>query len=406
MANQSSGNFNVDELLSNLFPMETLSELFRKRIEELDLTPTTALEILNIEYRALNGILDGTSKRVDNTTFIKLANFLKISKEKVFSLYLNELEKNYPQADAYPKEKIEFIQNNFDLAALRKVNFIDNLADYQQIEEKIKHLLGLEDIFDYKLPSNHIAFSAGKVQPKNIYTRGLWINAAQKFFIEIDNPNEYNKEALLAYFPKIRQCTEDVFNGLIKVIKELYKLGITVIYQPPLPSLHLRGATLNSGGKRCIVLTDYYGFYSTIWFALVHELFHVIFDFDEIQTNRYHLSDEDSEGLKVDDKENEANIFARNFLFSMEKMEKIRPHINNSSFVEDVASMNNVHPSIIYTLYAFDEGSGNKLGWSRAKKKNPDFRKFVEAVENPWDKPSAVRAHAKLLKETIYENNG
>ena len=53
MPKNSDNNFNVDSLLSGLFPREELNDLFEKRIKELEITPTNALEILDIEYRAL-----------------------------------------------------------------------------------------------------------------------------------------------------------------------------------------------------------------------------------------------------------------------------------------------------------------------------------------------------------------
>jgi len=402
MSEKRNERFNVDELLKNLFPKETLNVLFEKRIKELDLTPTTALELLGIEYRALNGILNGTSKRVDYTNFIKLASFLKIPREKVFLLYLNELEKNFPTNEIYPKEKIEFLNTHFDLAALKKANFINSLTDYQHIEDRLKSFLDMEDILDYRLPSNHVAFSAGKVVPKDVNTRGLWINAAKKVFLGLANPNKYDKQALLQYFPKIRLQSRDVDQGLLNVIKDLYRLGVTVLYQAPLPSLHLRGATLKCAGQPCIILTDYRGFYSTLWFALIHELFHVVFDFEEIANDTYHISDEEAENLTLADKEKEADSFAREFLFSREKTEKIRPHLSNQGYVEDFASLHGIHPSFVYTFCAFDEGSGNQRAWVKARKFNPDFSELVKPIENRWDNPRSTTEFVEILKDNIF----
>src|SRR5690606_18383854 len=119
-------NFDVDELLDGLFPKESLNDIFNRRLQELDMLPTQSLDVLGIEYRALQGLLNGSRKMVDGTNFFRLANFLKISRDEVASLFLNELEKNFPDAD-YPQSKVEFIKANFDLAALSKAGFIKSI---------------------------------------------------------------------------------------------------------------------------------------------------------------------------------------------------------------------------------------------------------------------------------------
>src|SRR5215217_6610955 len=83
----------------------TLREKFEKRADELNVSSTTAaLEILNIESRALNGILDGTQKRVDFTSLSKLARFLGISYNEVIELYLHNLEGNYKHEIGYTEK--------------------------------------------------------------------------------------------------------------------------------------------------------------------------------------------------------------------------------------------------------------------------------------------------------------
>ncbi|KAA9338807.1 ImmA/IrrE family metallo-endopeptidase [Adhaeribacter soli] len=406
MPKNKSNVFNVDDLLNSLFPVETLSEMFEKRIKELNIAPTTALEIIDIEYRALQGILQGTSKQVDNTNFIKLASFLKLPNEKIFSLYLKALEKNFPEVSPYSQDKIDYINANFDLATLRKIGFIKSITDYQHIEEKINSHFGLKTIFEFKLPSNNVAFSAGLTKPKNLQTRGLWVESARTAFEVIANPHEYNKAALAKYFPEIRWKSTNVELGLLSVIRDLYTLGVTVFYQDSISINHLKGATIVVNQKPCIVLTDYKGFYSTLWHTLIHELYHVLFDFELIKNKKYqyHLSDIDTldlgdQDLGLWEKEKEADGFAREFLFSKEKSNIIKPHINNKKFVADFAEMHQIHPSFIYTYYAFDNGKEDKQAWAKAKKFNPSFDEFIKLVENPWDKSKPTAEHINFLKQ-------
>lgn len=403
MAENNSKIEDINTLLNNILKPETtgLKELFDKKVEELQITFTNVLEILNIQHRALKGILEGTQKMVDVTNLIKIANFLQLSKEDVIKLYIDSLEKKYSENVVSP-QKIKFIQENFDLAALKKAGFIDSISDFENIESKLVSFLGLKSIFEYKRPSIKPAFSAGLVKPKNELTRSLWIHCAMTYFEDINNPYEYDRKALIEYFPNIRWHSTNVEFGLLTIIKDLYKLGVTVIYQAPLPALHLRGATFSINDKPCIVLTNYVGFYGTLWFALIHELFHVLFDWDEIRNNIYHLSDQDENELVVKEKENEANNFAREYLFPKEKMNQIRNNINNSDFVEVFAKNNHVHPSIIYVFNAYDSSKTNRVAWARARKNEPDISKCISHLENPWGSSKPINQIVREKKSEIY----
>lgn len=403
MTERNSEDFNVDELLNSLFPPK-LIELFERRILQLGITPTYALDILDIEYRALQGILHGTSKRVDVINFIKLGSFLQIPKEKVIALYFNALEANLPIGSAVSSETIDYINQNFDLATLFRAGFISSITDYKHIEGKIIEHLGLKTIFDYKLPSEGVAFSSGKRKPKDLFTRGFWISSALEAFKKLSNPYPYDQNELMEYFPEIREQSIDVEHGLMRVISALYKLGITVFYQSTLPALHLKGATLCVNNKPCIVLTDYKGFYTTLWHTLCHEISHVLFDFQEIRKNIFHISDEGADGLPLSEKERQADEFAREFLFPKDLLIKVKPHINNKKFIADFAERNQVHQSFIYTYYAWEFDKSDAKAWAKAKSTNPDFDIFIEKVQNPWTDSKSTRAHVKHLKESNIYN--
>lgn len=81
-----------------------------------------------------------------------------MSREDVIKMYIDSLEKNYSE-NIVPPEKIKFIQENFDLAALKKAGFIDSITDFEKIDSKITSFLGLKSIYEYKRPSIKPAFA-------------------------------------------------------------------------------------------------------------------------------------------------------------------------------------------------------------------------------------------------------
>ena len=165
----------------------------------------------------------------------------------------------------------------------------------------------------------------------------FWVRSAFMHFEKISNPNEFNREALISLIPKIRPYTMNIKQGLKVVTQALYNCGLTVIYQPHLPTTQVRGATFVVNHKPCIVLTDLNKNYATIWFALMHEIYHVLYDLDEIEKQTFHLTGEPDLFLLEEDK---ANQFSRDYLFAREKSKYISKYINSPHIVREYAHKN------------------------------------------------------------------
>ena len=380
----------IDAILNGILKETSIRERFEKRLYELGIKQATAEKLLKISYRTLNGILDGSQKRVDYLSLNKVAAFLNMSPEFFLEQHIALLEKNFSNENTSSNKK-KFIRDHFDLLVLKKAGFIDSLTNFDVIEEKINKFFGFNSIFQYEKRSFDTAFWAGQVNPANAVktstTRDFWLTAAKNFAVKLDNPYQYDRQELIKYFPEIRWHSTNVELGLVHVIKSLFKLGVTVIFQSSLSSLHLRGATFSVDNKPCIVLTDYKGFYPTLWHCLIHELYHVLFDWEEIRTNQYLMSEDMNELLTVDENEIEADVFARRYLFSD---------------VKEFARENNIHPSIIYVYNAFDNDKTDRMVWARARRHMPDIKKAVYHLENPWSDSKPIEEIAKKKKIEIY----
>lgn len=401
MPNEESHKSEINALINSAFvPKDTLRSLFEAKVSSLDTSITAILPMLDMESRALNGILDGSKKMVDFTNLIKIANFMQVPLTRVVELFAAALETNFSTGPV-TVEKIQFIKDNFDLAALRKAGFIDTISDFRHIEQRLVLRLGLKSIFDYQKPDNHVAFSAGILQPKNDLSRSVWIRAAMNLFTELENPYDFNRQGLIEFIPLIRWHSTNVEQGLVDVVKSLYRLGVTVIYQPSIPSLQLRGATMAVYNKPCIVLTDLIGFYGTLWYALCHEIFHVLFDWADIEANTYHTTEDgDDIPLTVKERDRKADDFARSFLFSKDKAAGIDRYLYDTHYIAELAEDNQVHPSIIYLFLAFDNKSGKKY-WARAREMSPPVEAAVSRLTVPWDEELSWE-RIEVLKKDIY----
>jgi Zn-dependent peptidase ImmA (M78 family) len=330
---------------------ESLRVLFERQKVEKKLSQRSIQAELDIEYRALNGILDGTQKMVDLLAISRLADFLDIPVEKAIVLLLKNLKKNFT-ANKEAAGKQDFILKNFDLPKLKKCGFIENTHDFTHIEKVLVEYFGFESIYDFGKEFINVAYSSGKPTSKNDMIRNFWGESATRKLKKINNPYEYDRQGLIEYIPSIRWHSTDVRNGLFQVVRELYKYGVTTIYEPYLTTLYVRGATFPVNDKPCIVLTNYTDYYPSLWFSLMHEIFHVLFDWEEIRQNRPHLSGEID---RFDKKEVEADSFAREYLFSSDKMKVVSGQLNNETFVRRYANAFDVHPSIIYANYCWEK---------------------------------------------------
>lgn len=395
MSENDLSDFELNNLLKSYDdkPKRSLRELFELKLRELGINQTQALEVMQIESRALNSILNGTSSRIDIMSLIKISKFIEIPKTEAVSLFLDLL--HLPNSNEYEiLEKRRFILENFNIPELKKAGIIETVADFDHIESRLLNVFNFKSIFDYRREVILPAFSSSKLHKINKMC-DYWVEYARQVFIKIHNNNPYDRQALIEYFPKIRWHTMDVKKGIWDVMRELYKIGVTVIYLPKFKTLHVRGATFSVNKKPCIVLTDYKGFYPTLWFSLIHELHHVLFDWEEILVNSFHLS-EDPESTNLYTKveiEDVADKFARDYLFSNDKMEVLTPHINNRTYVKEFARRNHVDESIPYVFYAFEH---NNWGW---------IRQFMPAKLEFLEKVKDISFNMSVTEVADFNNN-
>lgn len=394
----------LNDLLGNINKPPTLKELFELKLKELKMAPTTAQNYLGIGYKPLKRLLSGTETTIDLVNLFKLADFLQRPKEEVIQLYTKALEQNHYGTDhASSADKVKFIKENFDLVVLRDAGFIDSISDFVQIEKRLLTRLGLRSIFEYRRPPIDVAFSATGYKPDYAQTRSLWVYQAVSLLRELDNPFPYDRDELTKFFPEIRWHSTNPSNGLHHVVKRLYKLGVTVIFLPALRNLRVRGATIVVNDKPCIVLTNYFDLYPSLWFTLLHELYHVLFDLEEIQVSKYHLTDDSNDQASVAQREELADDFAREYLFPSEKLEYIRPLLRDASLVHNYAKMNHVHPSIIYAFHAFSK-KDDRMAWARTRRYSPPLADSIAGISFLWTDREDLEESVKQKRTTTYLN--
>lgn len=395
-------NIDIDKLLQDIFDDGVYLDLkarFEEKIEEYGVTKTKALKLLNVDKDVFDDIITGTAKQPNLIHIVKIAEFLEINVDDFIQLVLkNQNAENIASIDR--ARKVKFLMKNFDVKALTKLGFFDSTDDIGELVDRVLHYFGYDSIRQFEEELIAPLYSKSKRQFSD-KMKDFWVRSAYQTFRLIDNPNEYDRESLKDVIVNMKPYSQDVKNGLYTVCRALYNIGVTVIFQNYLSTTHVRGATFIINDKPCIVLTDYLKSYPTIWFTLLHELHHVLFDYDAIKTNRYHLSD-DGDLFLIEEK---ANGFARDYFMPRANFDYIQTYIKNDYMVERFAKENEIHKSIVYSFYTWYQKELYSKNYHAAFKEfYPDYKTAVAKL-NPitWDEENVREASEKI--KTVFEIN-
>ena len=382
-------SFNLPENIS-------LKEMLNEKLQATGLSKTQFEKLAEIQRRSLDGILDNSSKQTDVINLLKLGEFLELDFKELLIFYFKDRPTDEIK-DLQNSMEITFINKYFDLKTLVSLDFIKKNTSLDVLTNRVCDFFQIESIYDYEKKLSEALYSRTK-KTFSDKMKDFWIKSSYKYFELINNPNEYSRNELVELLPKIKPYTQNVEKGLITVFRALYNIGVTVIFQPKLPKTQIRGATFVINNKPCIVVTDLNKNYATIWFSLIHELHHVLFDLELIQKTTYHLTGEPDLFLIQEDK---ANQFAGDYLISEEKMRYIEPMIHNEFMVTKFAKECQIHPSIIYSQYQFRQNEIGNNYWGAFKEffPNIDIAKKKLNVSN-WNIES-LKIAANKIKEVL-----
>jgi len=385
---------NIENLLNSIFSDAdyNVKDVFEQKLNEYNLSRTKALKLLNIDKDVFDEIINGTAKQPNLIHIVKIAEFLGIEVNSFINIVLkNQSSENILAIDN--ARKATFIVKNFDVKTLTKLGFFDSDFSTEELVKKVLDYFGYSTINEFEEQLDEPLYSRVKKNHSD-KMKDFWIKSAYQTFKLINNPNEFNRERLKDLIVKIKPYSQDVTNGLLTVCRALYNIGVSVIFQNYLTTTQVRGATFIINGKPSIVITDFNKNYPTLWFTLLHELNHVLFDFETIEKSSYHLSD-DNDLFLIED---QANAFARNFFMAEEKFQYIKKYINNPYLVSKFATEIEVHPSIVYSFFTwYQKDLYGKNYHAAFKQFFPDYSNAVTKL-NPitWNEVSIKEASEKI----------
>lgn len=377
---------------------EDLGVLLRKREQELGITETQAAHILGFKsLTQLRRLKQGETQKIDAVTLVKLSNYLGLGVDGVARVIVSKMSPDEIGEIERTRAR-HFIARTFDVKGLKSIGFIVDHNDFEAIEQRIVSFFGLNSLFDYNSRVALPLFMQQRMSFKD-EMRSFWVEAVSYQFERHPNPFPFDRDQLLGLLPQVRQYTRHEKTGLLTVAKALFRSGITVIAQPYVSGTAIHGATFVLNGKPCIVLTDLGKKYPALWFALLHELAHVLYDWDQLTRVSFHLSGE-GDTLLVEDR---ANYVAYELLLPEDKRNYIEPHLSNPYLVSQYAKQNDLHPSLVYWLHArrmYERTGESKAFAIYSKEINVDPAPAIRALScYPWDKETVDDDIRKVINQ-------
>lgn len=329
----------------------SLRELLIKFMDESGLIISAIADEIGVHKDTLTKFLEGNAD-LKFMPAMRLMKLLNLKDDQFISAYCKDVS---PDKDAPLEkfEKISYITRNFDIPTLKRIKIIGVREKVELYEQSICRFFGFDSIYQYDDTSlTSVLFSKSKkkvLQEKEAKMTVFWLKCATASFQKMNNPNEYDRELLIQLLKRAHEFTQDEKNGYKKFVIVLYQLGVTVLTQPYLSGTKSFGVTMILNGKPCIVITDMNKKYHKLWISILHELYHVVNDFEMLQAMNYHISSSESPDLLMN--ENKAEQFARDVLVYPRVQEYLGKIVIFPAKVNALAKELGVSPAIIYGVY-------------------------------------------------------
>lgn len=151
---------------------------------------------------------------------------------------------------------------------------------------------------------------------------------------------EFSREALEGALAEIRSLSRSVSTKPHAFVDVLASVGVRVAIQPEVPGCRAYGATLWDGGAPTIVLSARGKKDGALWFALFHEIGHVL-----LHPNQVTIEDNAPERRRGV-REAEANNFASSTLVGPELRRQLAS-VQRNAEVEQLAEEHDVSPGVL-----------------------------------------------------------
>lgn len=257
----------------------------------------------------------------------------------------------------YDKEIIEFEEKNNisknEFEIVKKIKPILQYAVSKKIVENYsneveavlltRNICGVKDLnYVEKILSNQVAYRTAENQKIDQYVLYVWQRVCELIATNNTIEKKYEIEKLKENLENIKQLMfEENPNIMIKKLKEIFaNCGIIFELVKHFSGAPVQGFIEKKNNKIILCMTIRKSYADIFWFTLFHEIGHILNGDIEYNKIDYYIDNEE--------KENEADIFAKNYLINCEEYKEF---LDKGDFTETsvkkFAKLQRVEPFII-----------------------------------------------------------
>lgn len=329
-------------------------KIIKEYLEESNISQKELCAKLGMSERHISNLLNGKTRITE-----EFAINLELVLPKVPASYWLNYEAKYRECLAREEKELELRKINLEEISKRfcfKEVFANlELTLYEQAKEMLR-LLKISDFnnFDATYSNLEVNFmeDGGKIEPI-----AIWLNLCESE-IEIQNLDltdvKYDCNELKKALDKFKliATNSDIKLSMNSCRKLCNKLGIYLVICEAITNSKVRGALSSYNGHPAIFLSGRFKTHDNIWFAFIHEIAHLLYDYDKKNTIVSFEQLENDENQK----EITANTFARDFFINPEDFKKF---VSKSNFTEksirEFAKSQIVLPGIVVARLQHDK---------------------------------------------------
>ena len=330
--------------------MVSTGEVIKDYLDHYGYSQKEACRRLDISEKHLSNVLNGKARLTEELA-LKLEKLMPVS-----ATYWLNIESKYREYLAREEEKYSL--KNEDLKKLSntfKFNEVFKGMNYTLTEQAVAMLKLLNinsfDNFETAYSSLQVSFMQDDGEKEPI---AVWINLCEEE-VELQNDDLDNvpfsstllKDNLTDL--KYIALNENVEQSLNNARTVLNKCGIYLVVREAITNCKVRGVLTSYRKKPAIYLSGRFKTHDNIWFALIHEIAHLLL----------HYNSQDMMILNENDifnQEGEANMFARKFFVNKTDFENFKSKSDYTvSSIVGFANEQSVSPGIIVSFLQHDK---------------------------------------------------
>ncbi|ENI9088517.1 XRE family transcriptional regulator [Listeria monocytogenes] len=341
--------------MSNGFLVPT-GRVIKNYLEEYSLNQKDLASRINISEKHISNVLRGKSRLTEDLA-LKLESIFKgvpasywLNYETKYREYLAREEFE----DKLTNENLKKISERFKFKEVFKG--LD--WDLQKQAKEMLSILQISDFdnFDNVYSKLAVDFLEDGGERESI---AIWLNLCREE-IEIQNNDlshiKFCRDNLINNLFMFKDIANnpDITTSINSARKLCNKLGIYIVEQEAIQNSKVRGALVNFQGHPAIYLSYRFRTHDYIWFALIHELAHLILHYKQNETLISYEEDYCDENISK--KEFEANKYTRDFFIDLyDYNEFIADKHFDKEKILNFSIQQNIQPGILVARLQYDK---------------------------------------------------